>query len=69
MNFASALFSLKRGHKIKRKHWTGWWELEGNEVMMVELSTLGIQRTLHIPLRIWRVMIGRLRIIVEQREN
>ena len=34
MNFASALFSLKRGHKIKRKHWTGWWELDGNEVMM-----------------------------------
>lgn len=69
MNFASALFSLKRGHKIKRKHWTGWWELEGNEVMMVELSTLGIQKILHILLRIWRVMIGRLRIIVEQREN
>lgn len=34
MNFASALFSLKRGHKIKRKHWTGWWDLDGNEVMM-----------------------------------
>ena len=34
MNFSSALFSLKRGHKIKRKHWTGWWELDGNEVMI-----------------------------------
>lgn len=32
MNFASALFSLKRGHKIKRKHWIGWWELDGNEL-------------------------------------
>ena len=34
MNFASALFLLRRGHKIKRKHWTGLWELDGNEVMM-----------------------------------
>lgn len=25
MNFASALFSLKRGRKIKRHHWTGYW--------------------------------------------
>lgn len=25
MIFASALFALKRGHKIKRKHWTGYW--------------------------------------------
>lgn len=27
MNFASALFSLMRGHKIGRKHWTGYWIL------------------------------------------
>ena len=32
MNFASALFALRRGHKIKRKHWTGYWILENNEV-------------------------------------
>jgi hypothetical protein len=25
MNFASALFALKRGRKIKRHHWTGYW--------------------------------------------
>ena len=34
MNFASALFALRRGHKIKRKHWTGYWILENNEVYM-----------------------------------
>ena len=28
MNFASALFSLRRGHKIRRKHWLGYWKLE-----------------------------------------
>ena len=31
---ASALFALKRGHKIKRHHWTGYWKLENGEVMM-----------------------------------
>lgn len=36
---------------------------------MVELSISEIQKILHTPLRIWRVMIGRLRIIVEQREK
>ena len=34
MNFASALFSLRRGHKIRRKHWTGYWQLENREVIM-----------------------------------
>lgn len=34
MNFASALFSLKRGFKIKRKDWIGYWVLENNKVMM-----------------------------------
>ena len=35
MYFASALFSLRRGHKIRRKHWTGYWQLgEDNEVYM-----------------------------------
>lgn len=34
MNFASAFISLQRGHKIKRKHWTGYWQLENNEIIM-----------------------------------
>ena len=35
MNFASALFSLRRGHKIRRKHWIGFLELgEDGEVYM-----------------------------------
>lgn len=34
MNFASALFSLKRGFKIKRHDWIGYWVLENNKVMM-----------------------------------
>ena len=31
MNFASALFALKRGYKIKRKHWEGYWCLGKNK--------------------------------------
>lgn len=35
MNFAGALFSLIRGHKIRRKHWIGYWQLgEDGEVYM-----------------------------------
>lgn len=34
MNFASALFSLKRGFKIKRKDWIGYWQLEDDKVMI-----------------------------------
>ena len=34
MNFASAFISLQRGHKIKRKHWTGYWALENGEIIM-----------------------------------
>lgn len=34
MNFASALFSLKRGFKIKRHDWIGYWVLEDNKVMI-----------------------------------
>lgn len=34
MNFASAFISLQRGHKIRRKHWTGYWVMEDGEVFM-----------------------------------
>lgn len=34
MNFASALFSMQRGHKVKRHHWTGYWTIENNEIIM-----------------------------------
>lgn len=34
MNFASALFSLKRGFRIKRKDWIGYWQLEDDKVMI-----------------------------------
>lgn len=34
MNFASAFISLQRGHKIRRKHWKGYWVLEDGEVFM-----------------------------------
>ena len=34
MDFASALFSMLRGHKVRRKHWKGYWKLEGKEVIM-----------------------------------
>lgn len=34
MVFASALFSLMRGYKIRRRNWVGYWELVDGEVMM-----------------------------------
>ena len=35
MDFASALCFLKRGHKIRRKYWIGYWQLVGDsEVYM-----------------------------------
>ena len=34
MNFATALFNMSRGHKIKRKHWKGYWYLKDGEVIM-----------------------------------
>lgn len=33
MNFASAYISMIRGHRIRRKHWSGYWEMKDNEVM------------------------------------
>ena len=34
MSFSGAVFALMRGHKVKRHHWTGYWQLEDGEVMM-----------------------------------
>ena len=36
MNFAGALFALQRGHKVKRHHWTGYWQANesGKEIIM-----------------------------------
>lgn len=34
MNFASAVFALQRGHKIKRKHWKGYWYFKDGELMI-----------------------------------
>lgn len=34
MNFASALISMQRGHKVKRHHWTGYWMIKDNEIIM-----------------------------------
>ena len=34
MDFASAYISMKRGHKVKRKHWEGYWIMENGEVIM-----------------------------------
>ena len=34
MNFASAFISMQRGHKIKRKHWQGYWIIENGEILM-----------------------------------
>lgn len=34
MSFASAVFALQRGHKVKRKHWIGYWHVVDGEVIM-----------------------------------
>lgn len=34
MNFASAFISMQRGHKVKRKHWDGYWAIENGEIIM-----------------------------------
>ena len=34
MNFAGAIFALMRGHKVRRHHWTGYWQMEGNELII-----------------------------------
>ena len=34
MNFASALFSMLRGHKVRRSHWSGYWVIEHGELIM-----------------------------------
>lgn len=34
MKFEAALQALVRGFKIKRKNWTGFWQLEDGEVML-----------------------------------
>ena len=34
MQFYGALFALKRGHKVKRAYWSGYWKLSkiGNKL-------------------------------------
>lgn len=34
MNFASAMFAMERGHKVKRSHWSGYWVIEDGELIM-----------------------------------
>lgn len=34
MNFASAFISMQRGHKVRRKHWEGYWVIENGEIIM-----------------------------------
>lgn len=34
MNFASALFAMERGHKVKRSHWSGYWVIENGELII-----------------------------------
>ena len=34
MSFAAAVFALQRGHKVRRRHWTGYWVMDGKEVIM-----------------------------------
>lgn len=33
-NFATALISMQRGHKVRRHHWAGYWEMKDNEVII-----------------------------------
>ncbi len=37
MNFTGALIALKRGHKVKRHHWSGHWiyDAEKDTIIMI----------------------------------
>jgi len=34
MNFASALFAMERGHRVRRSHWSGYWCIESGELLI-----------------------------------
>ncbi|WP_418562741.1 Thoeris anti-defense Tad2 family protein [Phascolarctobacterium faecium] len=34
MKFGKALELMKQGEKVKRPHWSGFWQIEGSTVMM-----------------------------------
>ena len=34
MNFASALFAMERGHKVRRSHWSGYWYIKDGELLI-----------------------------------
>ena len=34
MNFASALFAMERGHKVRRSHWSGYWCIKNGELLI-----------------------------------
>ena len=51
MNFASAMFSMMCGKKVKRKHWRGYWYMNrNNEIIIHEQSgkELNIRETENI---------------------
>ena len=34
MTFASALFAMERGHRVRRSHWSGYWRIENGELLI-----------------------------------
>ncbi len=50
MSFAGAVFALMRGHKVKRRHWTGYWQMEDGELVIHthDGRTLNIKETTDI---------------------
>lgn len=34
MDFASAFISMTRGHKVARSHWSGYWHIVDDEIVM-----------------------------------
>lgn len=35
MSFACSVFALMRGHKVKRRHWTGYWYYDKDKKTVV----------------------------------
>lgn len=34
MNFASAIFAMECGRKVRRHHWSGYWKIKNGEVII-----------------------------------
>jgi hypothetical protein len=34
MDFATAFVTMSQGYRVGRKHWTGYWYIQGNDIIV-----------------------------------